>query len=225
MQPSSERPNLPPLTHPIYTGQYLLGTNEIYKMHQQVYKWIFCRSPGGIIYGTQRIGKTRAIRYLQQVLPEQFGSDLEIFFFMSHYYSRPHDHVFYDDMLRNVLHTLDTSDVKPSRKRERLMAHLIEKGKACKQRRVIMLIDDAQRLEHEHYEWLMDMYNVLDANNVVLSVILIGQTELLNQKNTFIRDGKSQIVGRFMAHEHKVSGLRTVEDFKVSLRGGEFKRL
>ncbi len=59
-----QRPYVPKGVHPIETGRYLIATNEIERMYQTISKWIQNRSPGGIIHGRPRIGKTRAINYL-----------------------------------------------------------------------------------------------------------------------------------------------------------------
>lgn len=42
-------------------------------MYQTVLKWVENRIPGAIIYGRPRLGKTRAISYLINCLPQDFG--------------------------------------------------------------------------------------------------------------------------------------------------------
>ncbi|GGB52847.1 ATP-binding protein [Fictibacillus barbaricus] len=214
------RPLLPPRTHPIYTGRYLLGTNEITKMYNTVSRWIECRSPGGIIYGRQRIGKTRAIRFLKEFLPNEFGTDLPVFLYLCQEYIRPNELVFFEDLLRNVDHPLATAPpARAAVKRERLYNFLIVRGLKTVEKRVIFILDDAQRLKEPHYEWLMDIYNALDRANIELTILLVGQKELKNQKNLFVTANKAQIVGRFMIHEHEFYGLKTIDDISACLQG------
>jgi hypothetical protein len=59
-----ERPFVPKGSHPIETGRYLLATNQIIRLHDNLVRWIENRAPGGIIYGRPRLGKTRAIHAL-----------------------------------------------------------------------------------------------------------------------------------------------------------------
>jgi AAA domain len=217
------RPLLPPRTHPVHTGRYLLGTNEITKMYNTVSRWIECRSPGGIIFGRQRIGKTRAIRFLKEFLPNEFGTDLPVFLYLCQEYARPNELVFFEDLLRNVGHPLaSTPPARAAIKRDRLYNFLIDKGLKTVEKRVILILDDAQRLQEQHYEWLMDIYNALDRANVELTILLVGQKELKIQKDLFVSTNKAQIVGRFMVHEHEFFGLKTVEDISACLEGFDY---
>ncbi len=65
----------------------------------------------------------------------------------------------------------------------------------------------------------MDIYNELDRYNISLTVILVGQEELVHQRSAFIQSRKMQLVGRFMIHEYKFSGIKTVNDLKMCLSG------
>ncbi len=60
----------------------------------------------------------------------------------------------------------------------------------------------------------MDIYNQLDKHNISMTVILVGQEELIHQRSAFIQSGKMQIIGRFMIHECKFSGIKNVEENK-----------
>jgi len=64
----------------------------------------------------------------------------------------------------------------------------------------------------------MDIYNDLDKERISLSVISVGQEELLNRRTFFLKEKKAQIIGRFMTHEHRFCGLRTLDDIRFVLR-------
>lgn len=76
------RPFIPKGTHPVETGKYLISTNEIDRMYQTVLQWIENRMPGAIIYGRPRLGKTRAITYLMNCLPQDFGKTCQFIMFV-----------------------------------------------------------------------------------------------------------------------------------------------
>ncbi|WP_438496959.1 hypothetical protein [Paenibacillus sp. IHBB 3054] len=80
-------------------------------------------------------------------------------------------------------------------------------------------MDEAHRLTEFHYSWLMDIYNALIQKKISMTVISVGQEELLTRRTLFLEQKKSQIIGRFMTHEHHFFGIRTVEDMQLILSG------
>jgi hypothetical protein len=65
----------------------------------------------------------------------------------------------------------------------------------------------------------MDLNNDLDRAGISLTVLLVGQKELLHQKSALMQAKKAQIIGRFMIHEYKFSGIENITDIGVCLRG------
>lgn len=212
------KPFIPVGTHPVETGKYLLSTNEINRMYQTVIKWIDNRTPGAIIYGRPRLGKTRAISYLVNSLPIDFGENTPIYHIRCRKYKNPNENFFFEDLLKGVGHAL-FSNGKSSVKRTRLLMFLIERAEFSGKSKIIIFIDDAQRLEELHYDWLMDLFNELDQYGITLTTILVGQKELVHQRSAFISGEKFQIVGRFMSQEYQFKGLETINDLKICLMG------
>lgn len=215
------RPIIPKGSHPIETGNYHIPTNEILNLYTEVSKWILNRSPGGIIYGRPRLGKTRSVKFLQAFLQDEFGDNLPVFHMCCNQYKSPNENTFFGDLLKDLGHTLYLSG-KADVKRDRTVKYLLERAEASAQHRIILFIDDAQRLFELNYAWLMDIYNQLDRYNVGMTVILVGQEELVHQRSAFIQAGKMQIISRFMIHEYKFSGIKNVEDLAACLEGYDF---
>lgn len=205
-----QRPILVPKSHPIQTGRYLLPTSQISSLFETVTHWINCRSPGGIIYGNPRRGKTRAIQYLMHQLPSYYQDKISVFSVICRNYKTANESVFFEDLLKDIGHAFYNG--RANVKRERLTKFLIERGFQSLNKRVIIIMDDAQHLHPLHYGWLMDIYNELDAQGIELNLMLVGQPELLAQKSSFIASRKAQIVGRFMIHEYEFKGLQTRQD-------------
>jgi hypothetical protein len=212
------RPYVAKGTHPIETGRYLLPTNEIVRMYDTISQWITNRSPGGMIYGRPRLGKSRAITYLTYELPDEFGDNLPIFTLKCRQYKQPSESSFFEDLLNDVGHAMPFSG-KANIKRDRLYRYFVEKAERSAQKRIILFIDDAQRLFEIHYGWLMDIYNELDSAGISMTVILVGQEELVHQRSAFIQAKKAQIIGRFMVHEYKFKGIKDVDDMAACLAG------
>ena len=212
------RPFIPKGTHPVETGKYLISTNEIDRMYQSVIQWIENRIPGAIIYGRPRLGKTRAISYLINCLPQDVGENTPIFHIRCRKYKNANENFFFEDLLNAVGHSLITNG-KSNIKRTRLLRFLVERADLSGNNKIIFFIDDAQRLVEIHYDWLMDLYNELDQYGITLTTILVGQKELVHQRSAFISGEKFQIVGRFMSQEYQFMGLKTLNDLRICLMG------
>lgn len=212
-----QRPNVPPGTHPIETGQYLIPTNPVLKMYKEVSRWITYRIPGGIIFGRPRLGKTRAIEFLMRTLPEQFGPDLPVFHIRSLHSKMANEGTFFECLLKDVGHGLPFTG-KPNVKRDRLCKFLIEKGSVSRQKRIVLFIDEAQCLHDLQYGWLMDIYNELDRERICMTAVLVGQEQLLHQLTAYMRSHQDQIIGRFMVQEHRFTGIQTADDLTVCLK-------
>lgn len=212
------RPFIPKGTHPVETGKYLISTNEIDRMYQSVIQWVENRIPGAIIYGRPRLGKTRAISYLINCLPQDVGENTPIFHIRCRKYKNANENFFFEDLLNAVGHSLITNG-KSNIKRTRLLRFLVERADFSGNNKIIFFIDDAQRLVEIHYDWLMDLYNELDQYGITLTTILVGQKELVHQRSAFISGEKFQIVGRFMSQEYQFMGLKTLNDLRICLMG------
>ncbi|MGG3871114.1 ATP-binding protein [Brevibacillus laterosporus] len=210
------RPYIPSGSHPVEEQAYIIPSNEILRMYQTVCRWIKYRSPGGIIYGRPRLGKTRAIEYLIRILPGEFGENLPVYHIRTLHQKMPNENSFYETLLEDIGHSVPFTG-KANIKRSRLCKFLIEKGDLSRQKRIVLFVDEAQCLHEIQYGWLMDVYNQLDQNRIAMTVILVGQLELIHRRSLFIETNRHQIVGRFMVHEYLFSGVKNKEDLRICL--------
>ncbi len=212
---AAQPPLIPAGRHPIETQRYVLPTPAIVALHDAVDQWTANRVPGAVIVGRPRLGKTRAIFYVTQWLA-QAASPLPVVHWRCYEHKSPAEGVFFEDLLRASGHALVRSGT-PSAKRDRLVQWLWEKAHRAGDNRLLLFADDAQRLAGQHYQWLMDIYNDLDAEGVSLITLLVGQQELKHQRSAFLTAGQRQIVGRFMTHIHQFYGVRTEDDLTECL--------
>ncbi|MCS1384873.1 ATP-binding protein [Lysinibacillus sphaericus] len=208
--------NVPLGKHPVDTGKYLIATNEIDKLCYIVGNWIDNRFPGAIIHGRPRLGKTRAIKYLIKVLPKELNQNIPMFHIKCKTYKNPSENNFFEDLLEGVGHAAPELG-RPSEKRVRLKHFFINMAEKSKQNKIVIFIDDAQKLTAIQYDWLMDVYNELDEYGIVLTTILVGHDELIDRRKRFIKNKDFQIVGRFMSDSYQFNGVKDVEDFKILL--------
>ncbi len=213
-----DRPVIPTGTHKLVQDKYLVPTNEIKKLYKKIDEWIEDRSPGGIVYGRQRRGKTQAVTYIREKLMTEYNGELPIFFVPAKHKFTANEEVFYELLLQWVGHQFPFAG-KKSQKFDRLAMFLLEKGQSSKFKQIVMFIDEAQALLEAHYKWLIDLYNYLHEYQVKLIVLLVGQPELKGNKDSYVADGTHHIVGRFMLKEHELFGAKNVADLQVCLKG------
>jgi hypothetical protein len=170
---------------------------------------------GTAVHGRPRLGKSRAIAYLEKTLPDDFPK-LPIYTLLCRDHSTANEDVFYTDILYDVKHGFYSSR-NATAKRVRLLKFLLERADAAGQNRTVFFIDDAQRLFEKQYGWLVDISNELDRNGINLTVFLVGQNELLHQRSVFYEEEKFQIIGRFMVEPYRFYGIRTIDDLSECL--------
>jgi Cdc6-related protein, AAA superfamily ATPase len=216
--PDYVRPHQAPNSHPVETTNYVRATNAMDDFCQTIRRWTRQRCSGGIIYGAPRRGKTRAVRYLVRVLPDLLELPVPIISFVCRDYKHAAEGTFFQDLLKAAGHLLPDKG-NPSAKRDRLIEFIAEKVQRTDQDRMIVIIDEAQKLHESHYKWLIDVHNELDALDISLVVLLVGQQDLAHQYSAFKLANKFQILGRFMVNQFCFRGLLSAEDVGTCLKG------
>jgi hypothetical protein len=211
-----KRPQVEVGAHPVETSRYLLITPIIEAFFDVACSWIESRAPGAMIYGMPRLGKTRAIQCLSRLLLERFGPSLPILTHACLDHLRPSETVFFEELLKTAGHAMWASGAATA-KRYRLTEFLIEKAEQSNQNRIILFVDEAQKLLEQNYKWLVDVHNELDRQSIALIVLLVGQPELMHQFSAFQLTKKTQIIGRFMVHQFRFRGLRAKGELRACL--------
>lgn len=212
------RPKIPFGSHPIETGEYILGTPSTFEMFHAVKEWLDSRQPGGLVYGPPRIGKTRGIKYVTKQLKSAFDGKLPIVNVLCYEHKLPNENVFFEEFLLGVGHGF-SSRGKALDKRRRLFEYLFGIAAEHPHKRLLIFLDEAQNLEVQHYLWLVDLYNTLDDAKIRPTFIMVGQKELAHRHNAMILAKRYQIIGRFMVNTHSFRGLTSSNDIEVCLHG------
>lgn len=197
------------------SNEFNITTPAIMELQQQVLKWVSDGTPGAIIYGRPRIGKTRAILYIASVLKAKYGRELPIYVLNATEHI-PKDKFFYSELLKTIGHVeFDKGTV--SVLKERLLNALFTSACNTKYRKIILFIDEAYNFSEKDFKWLMDIYNNLNLKNIHLYVFLVGSEELIARKQALIMAKQHQIVGRFMVEECHFHGIQTSKDISICL--------
>jgi hypothetical protein len=103
-------------------------------------------------------------------------------------------------------------------RRLRLYNRIAEIVERASGRSLLIFVDEAQRLELEHYEWLRDLQDEMERRGVRIHTFLVGQPGILNRKTSFRQSvDTSQIVSRFMIDDMRFEGFHSSADLEVSL--------
>jgi len=212
---SRRRPYVPVGSHPIDTGRYWLASDPINALLGQVHQWLAARAPGATVTGDPRLGKTRAIGYLARTLvDDRTGTVFPVFTVSGRDKRTASESVFYEDLLLDLGHGFVKGTLP--QKRERVVTFLTECVATTPARnRALLVIDEAQLLHEAQYRWLLDIYNALDRAGVALTVLLVGQSQLLDQRTAFYEGGQRQLIGRFMVHTFRFPGLQSAHAIRT----------
>ncbi|OAJ55310.1 hypothetical protein A6V37_33045 [Paraburkholderia ginsengiterrae] len=215
MLPSTTRP-LAPDDHPLLNRSYMVPTPSIGSMYMCILRCIRRGVSGALIYGHTRWGKTYAIRYCVRLLRDELPRTAIFHLGMPQNPSRS-ESLFFGMLLAAARHERPDSGTALQR-RLRLYNRLAEIVERASGKSLVVFVDEAQRLELEHYEWLRDVQDEMERRGIRMYTFLVGQPSILNRKTSFKQNtDTSQIVSRFMIEEMRFEGFRSAADLEVSL--------
>ncbi|KVG25960.1 ATP-binding protein [Burkholderia diffusa] len=206
-----------PALHPLATGNYRIATPAIEAFYDLVTKCLRHRIMGALIYGPPRIGKTRVIEYLRLLLARDLPK-ITSYHAQCEHKQRHAEAPFFVNLLEAVGDHNPNAGVG-SAKRMRLTLRIREAAARAGSGTVLLFCDEAQRYNENEYEWLRDVHDALDRQQIKLFTFLVGQQELLSQKTALQIAGKTQIVARLMVEELPFYGIRYVDDVATCLNG------
>lgn len=203
--------------HPLVEQKYILPTPSIEELYEKVKRLIRLRTPGAIIYAHPRFGKTYSIRYVIRVLRVDMPGVVILSFGCQKKKNHSED-AFFSNLLKATGHPAAESG-SIIRKRARLTDKIKELVDRTRYNLVIAFADEAQRLDIIEYEWLRDVHDELERAGIRMITLLVGQPQLLNQKNAFRAGKQTQIVSRFMIDEMRFRGIQSADDLAACLAG------
>ena len=188
----------------------IVWTPVIERLGQTVAGWLRMDSPGGMVSGKPRLGKSAACRYLAQTLPSIFAAPVAVVIWSipDNRTMRERDFI-QERMLQSGCVAVAHRDIAVLRSRlyDRL-AHLAV-GAASK--RVVIMIDEAQHLSADHYGYLIHCANELMDRRVRPFFLLVGQPELEDMARRWNENMLQQVHGRFHTHEFIFTGIARAE--------------
>ncbi|PTY04262.1 hypothetical protein DB347_20410 [Opitutaceae bacterium EW11] len=214
--PQPPPPGSPNGQHPVELGHYTITTPMLSALTPIVVRWVARNATGNILRGNQRHGKSHACPYFSGKLSEKFPGILT-YTIICRTALKPTERAFFERLLE-ATHHLDPSRGTASAMRNRLTGFLVEEVRRSNQNRIVLFIDEAQKLLETHYDWLIDLHNELRLVHVDMTVILVGQNELIDQRSDYKARRKNHIFGRFMREEYELAPIRTKAELAECLK-------
>ncbi|RTL36882.1 MAG: ATP-binding protein [Burkholderiales bacterium] len=210
-QPTAELPSADLLP------EGFVWTPEIERMANAIGEQIRLDSPGMMVSGAQRNGKSSACAYLAAVLPSVIGYPLHVVIWNIPGDEKYTVRAFLQERLAQCNYdAISHRDVAVLRKR--LIDVLVERTAQRAARRIVMIVDEAQNLSHEDFKRLVHIFNELNSRSIRPFIVLVGQPELKNLTDQWTAMNSMQFVGRFCSRKHDFLGIE-LADLEAVLAG------
>lgn len=194
-----------------------INTPMIKEAHATLTQWILCGFTGGLMVGDARLGKTQAIRSFSDFSSDHNGDPIPIFRVSYGLRDKNTIRSVYDRIARSlekqVRRSMSADDLLSD-----LLMHFADAAIANHNRKIVLIIDEAQELVVEQLFAFVELFNELEELGVRLSVFFVANKDrftplakqLLEDKNRFIRE-------RFFNYIYVFHGIRTLDELRACL--------
>jgi hypothetical protein len=202
----------------VSTQRIVLLTPAINGLLITLNEWIEGHLPGALVYGVPRVGKTKAIKYLLKEIMQHPEAPPYVSLTMRKIEpSTPR--AFWSNILSQLPYPTDNGKGTTADYWQRVLLKLTEISLIDDKKSLVLFINDAQKLDEYQYELLHDLHNALDDQDIYTLFVLVGQTQLLEKRDIFKTDNRSEIVGRFMSVDYCMHGIASVDELSFVLEG------
>ncbi len=153
-----------PSLHPFMTGNYRIATPAIEEFYELVARCLHYRVMGALIHGPSRIGKTRAIEYVRPLIARNYPR-MTSYHAQCEHKPRHAEGPFFANLLEAVGDP-DPNAGSNTSKRVRLALRIREAAARADSGVVLLFCDEAQRYNDNEYEWLRDVHDTLDRQQI-----------------------------------------------------------
>ena len=193
------------------SSEFYIATSSIFELLEQINTWLVMGVCGAMIYGRARIGKTTAISYIVDALHLRYGDAFPVITWsLTEHALSTKDKTFYANILDALgLDITAYKRVTALELKNKVINYFAIKAAATPFRKIVLMIDEAYKLDYREYFWLMDIYNSLFTKyGIQLTVFLVGTPhEMIDMRNAFKAEKQLQIVERFMLNDFVFHGI------------------
>lgn len=205
--------------HPIFNNsQFFIETLMQKKLQEQITRCLWNGVTGAAVYGSFRIGKTRALRSLCDQFINSLGENIPAKMVSI----APRDVGTVAGVFKNICLSLGfelKKRVTADDMSNLILHHLGELSLSNSTNQVILIVDELQRLNINQFEAFAELYDRLSMIEKNLFVLFAGNQSGSSKMIKSIKKSKrcELIRGRFFTQEFKFYGIRTYEELKQCL--------
>lgn len=191
-------------------------TPEIDRLAGALRKWLRMDIPGAAVYGAQRNGKSRACAYLVNGFSEIVGYALAAvkWTIPEQIESKISEREFVQEMMKQSdCDRITSRDLAVLR--NRCYSHLRDLALTNGSRRIVIIVDEAQKLVRSQYGYLIHCHNTLEKMGIQPFFVLVGQPELKNSPSSWKEASGLQVLGRFFSRQYLYRGIAEREISQV----------
>lgn len=205
--------------HPVVKGTYALYTRPIQEFISILAEWIDEGTPGGYVYGPYRHGKSTAVNeFIKVRLAAKCAGPLPLFTFSYDKHDRFSEHDFLSDLLTASKHNF-TEGRSCRVKTERLTNFYATCARNAGGNRVLLVVDEAQRMHGPEYHVLCNLQNRLDVLGYKLTVISVGSHQVAYQHGAFLNVDDLYLAARFFVNGAQFRGIIGAIELEEVLKG------
>jgi hypothetical protein len=201
--------------HPLLAKTVILPTPPICELVTALRRAVLLREQGCCFTATSGYGKSYGLTMAERELRRLFV-DVPIYRHVIDNHQVPSIRAFFKHFLITVGETNingETYDL-----RIRLEHRLVDSGRNSDMKLVVMLIDEAQEMALQDFQFLKDIGNHLEDAGVQLVVIMMGQDpDFATVIDKLRKAGRLDLISRFTLRRVQFRGLSTKEDIHALL--------
>jgi hypothetical protein len=203
------------LCHPLITKNILLPTLPIKELFLAVRRVVMLRETGCCFTGFSGVGKSCAIDFVAAMLKAKMPG-LCVVKHDTHNQQYPSIRSFFKHFLTSIGHKNlrgETYDL-----RQRLVNWLVDEAKFTGFNMIVLFIDEAHAMTIQDFNFLKDVFNDLDKENVQLVSILMAQEpDFSKVLSTLKQERRLDLIGRFAMRILPFRAYRGSSDLKLIL--------
>lgn len=199
-------------------SRFRIKTPPIMEALEDVRSLIEFRDTGGFMVAPQRWGKTSAAKYICLAITALFGHIPTIFVPMRSPI-KAGGNSFFKFILTQARHKYANRAGRTETDLRNLTTEcIVTRARRSKHKMLILVIDEAQLLTLEQWGFLFNISNEVDAHDLSLLVLSIGQSRLLKAAEGLLNDNREEISERFLQRRIRFRGLQTEAELKFVLQ-------
>lgn len=199
-------------SHPIATGEFIVPTPPIRQAFDAALSHVLLSRPGLAFAAHPRFGKTTALDYFAQKLPESFP-DASIYQVIARSSVRPSPDKFFRQLGESCGggYTYSRGKTDPM---ARLVRFWLISAHSEGAKRIVLLVDETQRLRIAELTYLADATNAVRYERMPITVICVGQPELCSTRDLLMNAHRGDILGRFLTPLYPFQGITSSLELK-----------